>query len=229
MKKGKEICNELKAVRRSIAEENGIPLEIPECTYEGPCRGTCPRCEAEVQYLESELEKRIRLGKVATVAGLTLALAASTAVQAQSPQDNKASGTEVRTPQEKLYPVRGTIVDSKTKEPMPLCNVIVTPINKQAQGLTPVKAYTDWDGIFKMELPEGNYTMRVAFWGYKDIEKSLKVAANNDTLDLSMEPSSAVISDVIICGLYEQDLILEMGPDGCVNTEMQGVPLRVQY
>lgn len=75
MNKGKNICNELKKVRRSIAEENGIPLEIPECTYNGPCRGTCPRCEAEVRYLEDELEKRVRMGKVATVAGLALGLA----------------------------------------------------------------------------------------------------------------------------------------------------------
>lgn len=65
-------------MRRRIADENGIPLEIKECTYQGPCRGTCPRCEAEVQYLESELENRIRLGKVATVAGVALGLAACT-------------------------------------------------------------------------------------------------------------------------------------------------------
>ena len=75
MKRGKHICKELKAVRRKIAEENGIPLEIKECTYNGPCKGTCPRCEAEVRFLENELAKRIRLGKVATVAGLALGLA----------------------------------------------------------------------------------------------------------------------------------------------------------
>ncbi len=76
MTQGKNICNQLKAVRRSIAEENGIPLEIKECTYHGPCRGTCPRCESEMQYLEAELEKRVRMGKVATVAGLAMTLAA---------------------------------------------------------------------------------------------------------------------------------------------------------
>ncbi len=76
MTRGRNICNQLKAVRRRIAEENDIPLEIKECTYKGECKGTCPRCEAEVQYLESELEKRIRVGKVATVAGLAVTLAA---------------------------------------------------------------------------------------------------------------------------------------------------------
>lgn len=75
MSRGKDICKELKAVRRRIAEENDIPLEIKECTYHGPCRGTCPRCEAEVRYLERELAHRISVGKAATVAGLALGLA----------------------------------------------------------------------------------------------------------------------------------------------------------
>lgn len=76
MKRGKRICNELKAVRRRIADENGIPLQQPECTHTGECRGTCPRCEAEVRYLEQALSRRLAVGKAATVAGLTLSLAA---------------------------------------------------------------------------------------------------------------------------------------------------------
>ena len=83
MKTGKSICNELKKVRRRIAEENGIPFEVPECTYKGECLGTCPRCEAEVQYLERELVRRLSLGKVVTVAGLALGLTVSAEAQAQ--------------------------------------------------------------------------------------------------------------------------------------------------
>ena len=74
--RGKNICKQLKAVRQRIAEENNIPLPQRECTYEGPCRGTCPRCEAEVRYLEQSLACRLKLGKAATVAGLSLSLAA---------------------------------------------------------------------------------------------------------------------------------------------------------
>ena len=62
---GKNICKQLKEVRKRIAEENDIPLEIEECTYKGECRGTCPRCEAEVRYLENALADRLRIGKVA--------------------------------------------------------------------------------------------------------------------------------------------------------------------
>ena len=96
MTRGKNICNELKAVRHRIAEENDIPLEIRECTYKGECLGTCPRCEAEVQYLERELEKRIRLGKVATVAGVALGLAACTNNSAPNQDSNDSlKGEEV--------------------------------------------------------------------------------------------------------------------------------------
>lgn len=97
MGRGKDICKQLKAVRRRIADENGIPLEIKECTFKGECRGTCPRCEAEVQYLESELENRIRLGKVATVAGVALGLA-SCGTGAPTPiPDDTMMGEEVMT------------------------------------------------------------------------------------------------------------------------------------
>lgn len=76
MQRGKYKCKQLKAVRKRIADENGIPLEQKECTYEGPCRGTCPHCEAEMRYLERALTDRIRLGRMVTVAGLSLGLAA---------------------------------------------------------------------------------------------------------------------------------------------------------
>ena len=75
---GKNICRELKAIRKRVAEENDIPLEQRECSYDGPCDGTCPRCEAEVKYLEQELHRRMTLGKAAAVAGVAMSLAAFT-------------------------------------------------------------------------------------------------------------------------------------------------------
>ena len=74
MKRGKRICSELKAIRRKIADENGIKMDIPDCTFEGDCRGTCPRCEWEVKYLEKNLFERLRLGKIATISGIVLGL-----------------------------------------------------------------------------------------------------------------------------------------------------------
>ena len=76
MVKGKSTCKTLKAIRRQIAEANDIVYEPHECHYDGPCLGTCPACEAEVRYLEQALERRLRLGRAATVAGISLTLAA---------------------------------------------------------------------------------------------------------------------------------------------------------
>jgi TonB family protein len=86
MKRGKNICHQLKAVRRQIADENGIELHQPECTYEGECRGTCPRCEYELHYLERELSRRQALGKAVTVAGISLGLASCGGGTASSPK-----------------------------------------------------------------------------------------------------------------------------------------------
>lgn len=77
-KDGKNICSQLKEIRRRVADENNIPLEQHDCTYEGDCDGTCPRCEAEVKYLEQELHRRMTIGKVAAVAGVALSMAAFT-------------------------------------------------------------------------------------------------------------------------------------------------------
>ena len=72
MPKGKQTCKILKEIRKQIAEENDIHLVVEECTYQGDCKGTCPKCEAEVRYLERELEKRQRMGKAAVIAGMAV-------------------------------------------------------------------------------------------------------------------------------------------------------------
>ena len=72
MAKGKQTCKILKEIRKQIAAENDIELVISECTYQGDCLGTCPKCEAEVRYLERELEKRQRMGKAAVIAGMAV-------------------------------------------------------------------------------------------------------------------------------------------------------------
>ncbi|MBR5374386.1 MAG: hypothetical protein IK131_06925 [Paludibacteraceae bacterium] len=70
---GKEKCKYLREIRKKIALENDIRLVTDECTYKGECKGTCPKCEAEVRYLENELERKKKIGKIITIAGLSLA------------------------------------------------------------------------------------------------------------------------------------------------------------
>ena len=76
---GKSKCKILKQIRQKIADENDIAYVTSECQYQGECSGTCPKCEAEVRYLEQELEKRRRLGKAIAVAGIAATLVVSSA------------------------------------------------------------------------------------------------------------------------------------------------------
>ena len=73
--KGKEKCKALKELRQKIADENDIEYAVSECTHQGDCKGTCPKCDAELRYLERELERRTKLGKRVAFAGLSACLA----------------------------------------------------------------------------------------------------------------------------------------------------------
>lgn len=83
--KGKATCKILKDIRRQIAESNDIELVIKECTYQGDCSGTCPRCEAEVAYLEKELARREAIGKAVRLTGLAAASFAAAACSMKKP------------------------------------------------------------------------------------------------------------------------------------------------
>lgn len=69
---GKEKCELLKKIRKEIADRNGIEFEPAKCTLENPlCMGTCPRCDAEIEYLDAELNRKVQMGEKITVAGLS--------------------------------------------------------------------------------------------------------------------------------------------------------------
>ena len=74
MAKGKNTCKILKEIRRQIAEANDIEYVVEECQYKGDCLGTCPKCEAEVRYLEQQLHQRQMLGKAVVLAGVSVGM-----------------------------------------------------------------------------------------------------------------------------------------------------------
>lgn len=76
---GKSKCKILKDIRRQIAQDNDIAFVTSDCKYQGECSGTCPKCEAEVRYLEQELAKRQKAGKAVAVAGIAATIMVSTA------------------------------------------------------------------------------------------------------------------------------------------------------
>ena len=54
---GKQICKYLRTLRIKLAEANHIPFESMECSFSGPCAGTCRKCDMESEYLKKELDK----------------------------------------------------------------------------------------------------------------------------------------------------------------------------
>ena len=71
MARGKNTCKILKEIRRQIAVANDIEFVTSECRFKGDCLGTCPKCEAEVRYLEQQLRNRQLMGKAVVLAGLS--------------------------------------------------------------------------------------------------------------------------------------------------------------
>jgi hypothetical protein len=72
----KERCNTLKAIRKGLADKLGIDLHQSECTFEGECSGTCPKCAHEEKILNSALLKKGAIALSAVT--LTTALAGCT-------------------------------------------------------------------------------------------------------------------------------------------------------
>ena len=163
MNPGKEICKELKELRKQIAEENGIHLEMEECKFKGKCDGICPRCDAEVRYLEGALADRIRMGKVAVVAGLALGLSATTSLAAESGTVS-FSGVqpvvkELVLPTDSVR-ITGRVVDSLTGKGREFANIKVL-YNDSIVAV----AVTDSNGNYFVQAPVGIYDIRITFVG----------------------------------------------------------------
>ena len=52
---GKDKCRYLKQLRRDLCQNRQLNVEIIDCTFDGECIGTCPRCEFELQQIGQQL------------------------------------------------------------------------------------------------------------------------------------------------------------------------------
>lgn len=94
MARGKQTCKILKEIRRQIAEANDIEFITSECqTRLSLVRS---KCEAEVRYLEQQLERKRRVGKAITLFGLStgiLTIIPPTSLDAETLQCPKMNWT----------------------------------------------------------------------------------------------------------------------------------------
>ena len=67
---GREECALMKALRKEIAEANGIIYLSSECDFVGDCPGHCPKCDDEARYLDAELARLANEGVTIKLAHL---------------------------------------------------------------------------------------------------------------------------------------------------------------
>ena len=91
MDKSKITCETLKAIRKQVADANGIVYTPAKCDFEGVCTGTCPACEQEREYIEKQISLKRKAGEIVKIAGLvagltTLAPLATVAQEMNAPE-----------------------------------------------------------------------------------------------------------------------------------------------
>lgn len=156
---GKDKCKMLKQIRAQIAKNNDIEMIIEECTHQGRCKGTCPKCEAEVAYLEEQLEKRKALGKAVCVAGISVAMIAGVVqsneihasqkmplgmtYESETPKYSDADGNEL-VPIEVPFQYEGAIPLTPSPEPtqIPKTEGVIWPSETPIIEITTMPAVT---------------------------------------------------------------------------------------
>lgn len=197
MARGKKTCRILKEIRRQIADANGIEYVTSECRYRGDCSGTCPRCEAEVRYLEQQLRARSLAGKAVALAGISasaltmfMPVPADAQIRPEPNDSLKGRATVVRD----TVVVKGTVVDGDTlsdgsvsKEP--LIGVMIT------SRYSGERTFADIDGVFSIPTCVGD-TLAVEYVGYEPQE--IVVTEGMTDITVALGSSEGLIGEIVL-------------------------------
>ena len=172
MAKGKTTCRILKEIRRQIAEANDIEYVVEECQYKGDCKGTCPKCEAEVRYLESQLHKRQMLGKAVVVAGLSLGVIPAMTQNIQNTDNvvkessvciSDTTVNDMKVPLGK-YIIRGKVIDGNKNA----IDWATIQYNDKEKGL--IAILSEDNGLFAIGINYLPVKLKVSYTGCIDLE-----------------------------------------------------------
>ena len=204
MSRGKDICKKLKEVRHEIARANDIEFVTSECKFKGECTGTCPKCEAEVRYLEEQLSLRHRAGKAVAVAGIAASMFLAYApAMAATPESVPLSAAEYTPLPPKpgdiklipSFPAQGEriIVNGIVADEMkdPLIGALIKCNGKEI-------AKTNFDGMFSMEVPRGS-KIDIQYVGHVDITFTVpEDAETNFDAFIIMSEEPSLIGEVVV-------------------------------
>ncbi|PWL62486.1 MAG: hypothetical protein DBY35_03090 [Bacteroidales bacterium] len=189
MARGKQTCKILKEIRRQIAEANDIEFVTSECRYKGDCLGTCPKCEAEVRYLEQQLRARSLAGKAVAFAGISAA-----SIAMLMPMTSEAqTATDIKMlPSDSIVTTR---LDSvKVKGRVKCTTDVDSTVTEELIGATVVNitngkgTATDIYGKFEVDAQVGD-TIKVSYVGFK----SKIVTVTDVTLPITVTLDTKVV------------------------------------
>ena len=87
--------------------------------------------------------------------------------------------------------VKGKIVDDNTGDPMAFVNIGIKD--------TSIGTFTNEDGIFRLELPVGHYTLVISSVGYERLERSIDLDGKKQlNMDLYMKSSTQELNTVVV-------------------------------
>ncbi len=90
---------------------------------------------------------------------------------------------------QKMTRVRGTVVNSKTKEPIPFANIIFVGKN--------IGTTTDYRGNYSLETQWASGSIKVAYIGYKNSIKKI-IKGKSQTVNFELEPENFKIDEVVV-------------------------------
>ena len=200
MARGKQTCKILKEIRRQIAEANGIEFATSECRHKGDCLGTCPKCEAEVRYLEQQLRARSIAGKAVALAGISaasLAMLMPISAEAQTQQECLAFMKGSIPAMTDTITVKGIVLSGDTlpdggisKEPL----IGATISNNR----TALGAIADLEGHFGLPACIGD-TLEVEYVGYEP--QTIVVTEDMRNVEIILIPDdNALTGEVVFVG-----------------------------
>lgn len=181
--KGKQICNILKNIRLKIADANDINLVTSDCTYKGDCVGTCPKCEAELRYLEQSLNMRRLAGKTVILTGISAAMFSFSSCSSPSKiSSDKISVTDTKKEKPYTYieklPVKGEISQDE-KNKIEVCGIVVDENNEPMIGTSirvkdsDTVVASDINGKFNLSV-DVPCTLIFYYIGYEQIEVKIE-------------------------------------------------------
>ncbi len=95
------------------------------------------------------------------------------------------------------FQVKGTLVDSDSKEPLGFVQVALYTLENQSRSVS--FSDSDENGRFSLQAPKGKYSFKAFFIGYKDfLSQVIEIKGSTDLGEITMEGENQNLQEVIV-------------------------------